>query len=119
MRVKRKQRKRGGTMKGKVLHIPQKPGMEAKRHRRKKCPDEYMELPPPPKLYEFDPVIFEEMKEAGGFFLFGIRRVEKQGPHLEALCRLACINAPGMTRTCGTWIRKLVCLSHMPVMLDT
>lgn len=51
--------------KARLLAFPLQPGMKQKRHRRKKCPDEYMELPPAPKLYEFDPVIFEEMEEAG------------------------------------------------------
>ncbi len=51
--------------KGRLLAFPLQPRMEQKRSRRKRCPDEYLPLPPAPKLYEFDPVIFEEMEEAG------------------------------------------------------
>lgn len=67
-------------MKGKVFHISPKPGMEVKRPRRKKCPDEYMELPPPPKLYEADPDMLADIDEVGRRFAESIEKYREKMP---------------------------------------
>lgn len=52
-------------MANEVLAFPLKSGTEKKRYRRVRCPDEYLELPPPPKLYEADPVMLADIEETG------------------------------------------------------
>lgn len=63
-----------------VLSFPIKPGMQQKRIRRKKCPDQLLPLPSPPKLYEADPQMLADVEKAAKQFFKVVRKYHDRMP---------------------------------------
>lgn len=69
----------------KILPFPVKPGFQPKRIRRKKCPDELLPLPSPPKLYETDPVMLADVEGAAQAYRERLEKYRDRLPysHIE------------------------------------